>query len=184
MSGGWLRRPAILFLLALVTAMPASAGSPGSELERLADADHTFISPDGQIRVEQYSWKKDEDDRVYQFWTFDQNHQYGTALNLNEDTDLAGPCRISIQPRQPIAGADAEARRRLSHAVSVPAEWRSIFTGDPETPGRHGLGLFLQPAGLQENASEIQRSRFAQSLAGASGPGDGGQLRRDGKALA
>jgi hypothetical protein len=90
MSGGWLGRTAILFLMALATAMPASADSTGGELERLPDADHTFISPDGQIRVEQYSKKKDEYDLLYQFWTFDQKHQYGAPLNLNEDTDLAG----------------------------------------------------------------------------------------------
>jgi hypothetical protein len=42
MSGGWLGRTAILLLLALVTAVPASADSPGSELTRSPDADHTF----------------------------------------------------------------------------------------------------------------------------------------------
>ena len=70
MSGGWLGRTAILLLVALVTAAPASADSPGSELERLPDADHTFTSPDGQVSVEQFSKKKDEYDHVYQFWTF------------------------------------------------------------------------------------------------------------------
>ena len=55
MSGGWLGRTAILLLVALVTVTPASADSPGSELTRLPDADHTFTSPDGQVRVEQYS---------------------------------------------------------------------------------------------------------------------------------
>jgi hypothetical protein len=47
MSGGWLGRTAILLLMALATATPANADSPGSELERLPDADHTFTSPDG-----------------------------------------------------------------------------------------------------------------------------------------
>src|SRR5215207_7939934 len=48
-------------LVGLVTVAPASAdglGSLGSELERLPDAEHTFTSPDGQVRVEQYSKKK------------------------------------------------------------------------------------------------------------------------------
>jgi len=90
MSGGWLGRTAILLLMALVTVAPASADSPGSELTRLPDADHTFTSPDGQVRVEQYSRKKDEYDLVYQFWTFDQKHLHGALLNRNEDTDLAG----------------------------------------------------------------------------------------------
>src|SRR5882757_1755377 len=52
-----------------------------------------------------------------------------------------------------MAGADAEARRRQSHAVSVPADWRSIFTGNAKALGRHGLGLFLQPAGVPEDDS-------------------------------
>jgi hypothetical protein len=90
MSGGWLGRTAILLLVALVTAAPASADSPGSELERLPDADHTFTSPDGQVSVEQFTKKKDEYDHVYQFWTFDGKHQNGALLNRNEDTDLAG----------------------------------------------------------------------------------------------
>jgi hypothetical protein len=67
MSGGWLGRTAILLLMALVTVVPASADSPGNELKRLTDADDTFTSPDGQIRVEQYQGKKGEDDLVYQF---------------------------------------------------------------------------------------------------------------------
>ena len=58
MSGGWLGGIAILSLLALVTVMPAGADSPGSELERLPDADDTFTSPHGQVRVEQYSKEK------------------------------------------------------------------------------------------------------------------------------
>ena len=88
MSGGWLGRTAILLLMALVTVMPASADSPGSELTLLPD--DTFTSPDGQIRVEQYSKKKGEYDLVYQFWTFDEKHQNGALLNRKEDTDLAG----------------------------------------------------------------------------------------------
>jgi hypothetical protein len=90
MSGGWLGRTAILLLMALVSVAPANADSPGSELERLPDADHTFTSPDGQVHVEQYSKKKDEYDRVYQFWTFDGKHQNGALLNRDDDTDLAG----------------------------------------------------------------------------------------------
>jgi hypothetical protein len=90
MSGGWLGRTAILLLMALVTVVPASADSPGSGLERLPDADHTFTSPDGRVSVEQYLKKTDENDHVYQFWTFDEKHQNGTLLNPSEDTDLAG----------------------------------------------------------------------------------------------
>ena len=88
MSGGWLGRTAILLVSALGTVMPANADGPGSELTLLPD--DTFTSPDGQIRVEQYSKKKDEYDRVYQFWTFDQKHRNGALLNRDEDPDLAG----------------------------------------------------------------------------------------------
>jgi len=90
MSGCWLGRTAILLLMALVTVVPASADSPGSELKLLTDADDTFTSPDGQISVEQYQGKKGEDDLVYQFWTFDEKHQNGALLNPGEDIDRAG----------------------------------------------------------------------------------------------
>ena len=90
MSGGWLGRTAIFLLLALVTAAPARADNPGHEWTRLTEADFTSTSPDGEIRIEQYSRKKEEDDLVYQFWSFDQRHQNGTLLNPGEDTDLAG----------------------------------------------------------------------------------------------
>lgn len=90
MSGGWLGRTAIVLLMALVTVAPASADSPGSEFTRLPDGDGTFTSPDGQVTVEQYARKKDDDDLVYQFWTFDEKHQHGALLNPGEDTDVAG----------------------------------------------------------------------------------------------
>ncbi len=89
MSGGWLGSTTILFL-ALVTVAPVRAENPASEWTRLPDAELTFTAPDGQIGVEQYSRKKDDDDLVYQFWTFDQKHQNGTLLNPGEDSDLAG----------------------------------------------------------------------------------------------
>ena len=90
MSGGWLGRTALLLLMALVTVVPASADGPGSELQRLLDADHTFTSPDGRVSVEQYLKKTDEEDHVYQFWTFDEKHQNGAPLNPGEDIDRAG----------------------------------------------------------------------------------------------
>ena len=86
MSGGWLRKIGFLLLFGLVTATPAGADSPGNELKRLEDPDDTFTSPDGQVSVEQYSKKKGEYDLVYQFWTFDRNHQHGALLN-RDDSD-------------------------------------------------------------------------------------------------
>src|SRR4029453_1868027 len=73
-----------------VTGAPASADTPGRELERLADADHTFTSPDGRVSVEQYLKKTDEGDHVYQFWTFDEKHQNAALLNPGEDVERAG----------------------------------------------------------------------------------------------
>ena len=55
MSGGWLGRTAILFLVGLVTAVPARADGPGPEFKHLADK--AFTSPDGRVRVEQYTAK-------------------------------------------------------------------------------------------------------------------------------
>jgi hypothetical protein len=96
MSGGWLRRTAILLLMGLVTVAPASADGPGRKFKHLTD--ETFTSPDGQLRVEQYS-RTSNDDTIHQFWTFDRNRQRGSLLNRNEDTDLAGyPAGFRFSP--------------------------------------------------------------------------------------
>jgi hypothetical protein len=86
MSGGWLRRTAILLLMGLVTMAPASADGPGRKFKHLTD--ETFTSPDGQVRVEQYSRDRGND-VLLQFWTFDPK-QRGSLLNRGEGTDLAG----------------------------------------------------------------------------------------------
>lgn len=86
MSGGWLRRTAILLLIGLVTAVPAYADGPGPEFKHLAD--ETFSSPDGQVRVEQY-WMERDNDVLHQFWIFDPKH-HGFLLNRGEGADLAG----------------------------------------------------------------------------------------------
>jgi hypothetical protein len=46
----------------------ASADGPGRDFKRLAEK--TFISPDRQVRVEQYSRKSGDYDVVHRFWTF------------------------------------------------------------------------------------------------------------------
>ena len=93
MFGGWLGRTRFLLLLGLVllgfaAAAPASAEGPGSKLKKLTD--DTFISPDRQVRVEQYSGRVGDDNAVHQFWTFDSNHRHAFHLNRGEDPDLAG----------------------------------------------------------------------------------------------
>lgn len=95
MSGGWLGRTAILLLVCLVTLAPASADGPGRKFQRLAD--EAFTSPDGQVRVEQFS-RKSDDNVVYQFWSFDWKGR-GSLLNPKEDSDLAGyPAGFRFSP--------------------------------------------------------------------------------------
>ena len=155
----------------LVTVAPASADGPGPEFERLPDADHMFTSPDGQIRVEQYSKDMDDDDSVYQFWTFDEKHQIASLLNRDEDHRSAGyAAGFRFSREQPVAGADAEAGRRLSHAVSVPAERLSIFTGDAKAAWATWPGIISSATPTSKRmhrkprGSRFARSRFAGHL--------------------
>ena len=88
----WLRRTGFLLslLLGLAVAMPAHAAGPGSEFKLRTDADDIYISPDRQIRVEQYAADKGDDGFLYQFWTFDEKREHPSLLNPGETTDLAG----------------------------------------------------------------------------------------------
>lgn len=93
MSGRWLRRRGFLLsalvLLGLATAVPASAAGPGPEFKQRTDADDIFISPDRQIRVEQYYADKGDAGFLYRFWTFDQEREHSSLLNGDEVADLA-----------------------------------------------------------------------------------------------
>src|SRR5882757_4157541 len=90
MPGGWLRRTGFLLslLLGLAAAMPAHAAGPGPEFKLRTNAEATFVSPDRQIRLEQYFADKG-DDYLYQFWTFDDQRQHPSLLNPGESIDLA-----------------------------------------------------------------------------------------------
>jgi hypothetical protein len=95
MSGGWLGRTAILLLVALVTVAPASADGPGRKFKHLTD--QAFTSPDGEVRIAQYS-RTSGNDVVHQFWSFDQK-QRGSLLNPREGSDLAGyPAGFRFSP--------------------------------------------------------------------------------------
>ena len=96
MFGSWLRGTGFL-LIGFIIAAPAHADGPGSQFKRLAD--ETFTSPDRQVRVEQYSRKSGEFDRVYQFWTFDKARRRGFVLNPDEQDELAGyPAGFRFSP--------------------------------------------------------------------------------------
>jgi len=101
MSGGWLRRTGVVLslLLGLATAMPAHSAGPGPEFKLRTDADDKFISPDNQIRVEQYAADKDDEGFLYQFWTFDEKREHASLLNPGETTDQAGyPAGFRFSP--------------------------------------------------------------------------------------
>ncbi|WP_065756283.1 hypothetical protein [Bradyrhizobium paxllaeri] len=84
MSGSSLRTA--VFLFACLVVSPASAAGPGSTLKHLSD--ETFTSPDGQVRVEQYSRERGND-ILHQFWIFD-GKQRASLLNPGEGADIAG----------------------------------------------------------------------------------------------
>ena len=77
-----------MLLLGIATAAPASADGPGAGFTLDQEAP-VFNSPDGKVRVEQYV-NKNEDDWLFQFWTFDADHRNPFLLNPGEGDDLAG----------------------------------------------------------------------------------------------
>jgi hypothetical protein len=83
-----LRKTGIALLLAFATAAPASAGGPQAGFK--LKAEYTETSPDRKVRLEQYSKANKDGDLLYQFWTFDRNHQHPVHLNPGEDNDVAG----------------------------------------------------------------------------------------------
>lgn len=99
MSGGWLQRTGFLLLLGLAMATPSLAAGPGPDFKLREDADQRFISPDKQIRVEQYAADKGDEGFLYQFWIFDDTRQHASLLNPGETTDLAGyPAGFRFSP--------------------------------------------------------------------------------------
>jgi hypothetical protein len=84
-----LRKIWMALLLALAMVAPARAASPGPGFK--LNRESSLISPDQQIRLEQYYKDSKDHERVtYRFWTFDQAHRHGFLLNPGEDEDLAG----------------------------------------------------------------------------------------------
>jgi hypothetical protein len=86
-----LREIWMALLLALAIVAPAHAASPGPGPGFKLNPESSLISPDGQIRLEQYYKDSKDHERVtYRFWTFDRAHRHAFLLNPGEDEDLAG----------------------------------------------------------------------------------------------
>jgi hypothetical protein len=83
-----LRKTWIVLLLALAAVVPASAAGPRAGFK--LNAEYTETSPDQKVRVEQYAKDMKDDGLLYQFWTFDSDHQHASLLNPGEGDDLAG----------------------------------------------------------------------------------------------
>jgi hypothetical protein len=64
------KQPSLASILLLLVACttPACADGPGHKFKRLAD--ETTLSPDRQIRIEQYSRDLGDWKIIHQFWTF------------------------------------------------------------------------------------------------------------------
>jgi hypothetical protein len=88
MFGDRLRTIALLLLLGMATTAAARADGPGADFK--PDTEATATSPDQQIRIEPYFKDRGDDGLLYQFWTFDNNHQHGFLLNPGEGDDVAG----------------------------------------------------------------------------------------------
>jgi len=80
MFGGWLRRTGFLLSFGLVlsgfaAAAPACADESGAGFKLRAE--NTQVSPDHQLRIEQYSKDMGDDESfLHQFWAFDDKHMW------------------------------------------------------------------------------------------------------------
>jgi hypothetical protein len=80
-----LRDTWIALLLALAVVAPASAGGPRAGFK--LDPEGTFMSPDKQVRLEQYARETEDGGLLYQIWTFDSHHRHALLLNPDEVGD-------------------------------------------------------------------------------------------------
>jgi hypothetical protein len=83
-----LRTTVLLLMLGITTPAAARADGPSADFKLNTEA--TATSPDQQIRIEPYFKDRGDDGLLYQFWTFDEDHQHGFLLNPGEDEDVAG----------------------------------------------------------------------------------------------
>lgn len=87
MFSNWLRGMGFGLLFGLAAVAPAGADGPGSKFKLLEDPDATFTSPDGQLRVEQYSRDMGDEGFLHQSWTFDNGHRHGFLLGRGKGDD-------------------------------------------------------------------------------------------------
>jgi hypothetical protein len=87
MFGKWLRGTGFVLLFGLAAIAPASADGPGSKFKPVENPDATFISPDGQLRVEQYFRDLGNEGYRHQSWIFDKDHRHGFLLGRGKGDD-------------------------------------------------------------------------------------------------
>src|SRR5947207_1895198 len=133
MLSGWIRGIGVLLLVAIASV--ARADGPGPDLKLLAE--ETAQSPDHSLSIEQYSGDLGDEWLRLPVLGIRQGPQERLASEWRggqRSRKLSG--RIPLQPGQPIAGAHAEARRRLSNASAVQAGRQPLHARHEETVGR------------------------------------------------
>ena len=89
-----LRKTLVALLLALATVTPACAGGPGRDYK--LDRESSFVSPDRQVRLEQYFKEGEDGAYIYKIWTFDRAHRHAFLVNpAEDDTNYAAGFRFS-----------------------------------------------------------------------------------------
>jgi hypothetical protein len=85
-----------MLLLGIGAAAPAWADGPGAGF-KLDQQAPVFKSPDGTVLLEQYAKENQDDDLLYQFWTFDADHRHAFLLNRKgeDPTSYAAGFRFS-----------------------------------------------------------------------------------------
>lgn len=89
----------VIALLLTAAARISAADGPAPGYKLRDGADHTFISPDGQFRVEQYAMVSADSSWHWQFWVFDKDHKHGCLLNAKPMDDYSAGFRFSPDSR-------------------------------------------------------------------------------------
>jgi hypothetical protein len=79
----------------LSAARLSAADGPGVDYKLQDGTDMTFVSPDKQLRVEQYAMVSKDGSWHWQFWVFDKNHKHACLLNAKPMDDYSAGFRFS-----------------------------------------------------------------------------------------